>query len=313
MSDMIVAVHVPITSVPETVATVQRAERAGVRAVWFTSGGFGPDSLTTIAVIGAATERILIGTAVVVTYSRHPLVMAQQSLAIDDVAPGRFRLGIGPGHRPTIEEVYGLPFDRPLEQLREYSEVLTQALGGDISYEGRRLRVQGRLARAHSVPVYFSALRVAAYCLAGELASGAISWVTPAAYLRDVAGPTLRDAAREHGRPAPRLVGHVIGLVTDDPGAAIEHGRQRLAANTRQTFYQRLFADAGHPDARDGTVPDSLLEEVVAVGDEQQVARRLQLFLEAGCDEVIVTILPGTPEELGRTFRLVGRWNEGIS
>jgi F420-dependent oxidoreductase-like protein len=313
MADATVAIHVPITTVPETVATVQQAERAGVPAVWFTSGGFGPDSLTTVAVIGAATERILIGTSVVVTYSRHPLVMAQQSLAIDDVAPGRFRLGIGTGHRPTIEEVYGLPFDRPLEQLREYAEVLTQALGGEVSHVGRRLRVQGRLARAHSVPVYFSALRVAAYRLAGELAAGAISWVTPLAYLRDVAGPTLRDAARDHGRPAPRLVGHLMGLVTDDPGAAIEHGRQRLAANTRQVFYQRLFADAGHPDARDGTVPKSLVDEVVAVGDEGQVARRLRSFVEAGCDEVIVSILPGTPGEFERTVRLVGRWAEVVS
>jgi len=116
--DRIAAIHVPITTVPETAALVRRAEELGVRAIWLTSGGYGPDSLTTLAVIGARTERILIGTSIAVTFSRHPLVMAQQAMAIDDVAPGRFRLGIGTSHRPTVENAYGLAFDRPLQQLR---------------------------------------------------------------------------------------------------------------------------------------------------------------------------------------------------
>ena len=118
MPDRIAAIHVPITTVPETAALVRRAEELGVRAIWLTSGGYGPDSLTTLAVIGARTERILLGTSIAVTFSRHPLVMAQQAMAIDDVAPGRFRLGIGTSHRPTVENAYGLAFDRPLQQLR---------------------------------------------------------------------------------------------------------------------------------------------------------------------------------------------------
>src|SRR5262245_12862693 len=113
MAGTLFGAHVPITTVPETVRIVQRAERLGVPSVWLTSGGFGPDSLTTLAVVGAQTERILLGTSIVVAYSRHPLAMAQQSLAIRDVAGGRFRLGIGIGHRPTIETAYGLAFDRP--------------------------------------------------------------------------------------------------------------------------------------------------------------------------------------------------------
>jgi F420-dependent oxidoreductase-like protein len=311
MPERIVAIHVPITTVPATVATIRRAEELGVRAVWLTSGGFGPDSLTTLAVAAARTERILLGTAIVVSYSRHPLTVAQQSLAIDDLAPGRFRLGLGAGHRPTIEGIYGLSFERPLAQLREYVEVVRQAFGGEVDHEGERFRIRARLARPHSVPLYLSALRPTAYRLAGEVAEGAISWVTPPAFHRDVAGPALRDAAEASGRPRPRLVGHLLGLVTDDVAAVRAVARERLAANTRQAFYQALFADAGFPEARDGVVSDALVDEVAAIGSEDVVARGLDRFHEAGCDEVIVGILPGTEADVERTFRLLGSLSDG--
>ncbi len=307
MPDRVAAINVPITTVPQTVALVRQAEGLGVRAAWLTSGGYGPDSLTALAAIGAQTERIQIGTSIAVTFSRHPLVMAQQSTAIDDVAPGRFRLGIGTSHRPTIENAYGLAFDRPLQQLREYAEVLQQAFhGGDIDHQGERFTVHARLARSPVVPVYLSALRASSYRLAGEVADGAISWVTPSAFLRDAAGPALRDAAAARGRPRPRLVGHAFGLVTDDLDAAMRSGRERLTGYTRITFYQEMFAAAGHPEAREGVLADDLVRDLVLAGSEARVAEGVRRFFDAGCDELIVTLLPGPDADITRTFRLLG-------
>jgi F420-dependent oxidoreductase-like protein len=301
----VAAVHVPITTVPETVALIRQADDLGVRAVWLTSGGYGPECLTTLAVVGAQTRRVLIGSAVIVTASRHPLITAQQSLALADVAPGRFRLGIGTGHRSTVEGVFGLPFERPLHELREYLGVVRQAFEGDVDFDGQRFQVHGRLARRHTVPLYISALRPAAYRLAGELADGAISWVTPSGFLRDVAGPALRSAADAFDRPHPRLVGHVMGLVTDERDAPNRVARERLAANTRMPFYQSLFADCGFPEARDGVVPAGLVGEVAFVGAEERLADGFHRFIDAGCDEVIVSLLPGPAEDITRTLRVL--------
>jgi len=306
MPERIVAAHVPITTVPETVDVVRRAEEHGVRAVWLSSGGYAPESLTVLAVAGAATSTILLGSSVAVTFTRHPLIMAQQSLAISDVAPGRLRLGVGGGHRPTIEGQLGLPFDRPLEHIREYVAVLRQAFGGNVDHEGARFHVYARLARAHSVSIYLAALRATAYGLAGEIAEGAISWVTPPAFLRDVAGPAMRSAAEAAGRPLPRLVGHAYALVTSDTDAAIAAGRERLATTTRLTFYQAMFADAGYPAARDGNVPAELLREVVLVGETSLVTDGIKRFLEAGCDEVVVSVLPGSRADADATLALLG-------
>jgi hypothetical protein len=75
----------------------------------------------------------------------------------------------------------------------------------------------------------------------------------------------------------------------------------------RYPFYQAMFADAGHPDARDGTVPDALADELVLVGPEAQVADGLRRFADADCDEVIVTLLAGSAADTDRTFALLGR------
>src|ERR1700736_6188851 len=85
----------------DALTKIREAEQAGVQQVWAQSAG-NADLLTLFAVVATHTERIRLGTAIVPTYSRHPLVMAQQALAIHDLAPERLRLGIGPGNRMLI-------------------------------------------------------------------------------------------------------------------------------------------------------------------------------------------------------------------
>ncbi|MFN8520411.1 MAG: LLM class flavin-dependent oxidoreductase, partial [Chloroflexota bacterium] len=185
-------------------------------------------------------------------------------------------------------------------------EVLRQARTGELAFDGARISGHARLQTPVDVPLLVSALRPTAYRLAGELADGAIAWVTPPAFLRDVAGPALRDSAAAHGRPQPRLVGHAFALVTSDPAEATAAGTQRLANYTRLPFYQAMFADAGHPDATDGRVPDALADGLLQVGAEAHVADGLRRFADAGCDEVIVSLLPGSNDDIGRTLALLG-------
>jgi alkanesulfonate monooxygenase SsuD/methylene tetrahydromethanopterin reductase-like flavin-dependent oxidoreductase (luciferase family) len=232
--------------------------------------------------------------------------MIQQARAIADVAPDRLRLGIGTSHQQTIQTTWGLPFDRPLGFLREYLEVLTQARTGELDFDGARLAAHARLPAPVHVPLLISALRPTAYRLAGELADGAIAWVTPSTYLRDVAGPALRQSATAHARPRPTLAGHALALVTGDPADARRTGIERLAGYARMPFYQAMFRDAGYPDATDGAVPDALADDLVLVGTEDQVADGLRRFADAGCDELIVSLLPGSDADTGRTLALLG-------
>src|SRR4030095_2223662 len=103
MSKKRVGVAVGGEKVNDVLAAIERAEQLGIQAAWMTTGGARPDSLTTFAAAAVRTQRIKLGTSIVPTFPRHPLVMVQQTQVIAQLAPGRFRLGVGPSHRPTIE------------------------------------------------------------------------------------------------------------------------------------------------------------------------------------------------------------------
>lgn len=281
-------------------------------SAWVSGGGLGPDSLTMVAIAASQTERIQLGTAIAVAHLRHPLAMVQQAVAITQVAPRRFRLGIGTSHRSTVEGAYGLPFERPVEQLGEYAQVVGQAFrSGKVDFDGKRYRIHAQIAAPVDVPVYLAALRPRLYALAGAVADGAISWVSPPGFLRDVARPALLAGAsgRDGTRTTPRLVGHAFGLVTNDEDTVVRAGRERLAKYTRMTFYQEMFAAAGYPEMRDGLISDELIRDLVLVGSEDQVTRGIARFFDSGVDELILTlILVGQDLErsIDRTLALLG-------
>ena len=110
--------------------------------------------------------------------------MAQQALALYDIAPGRLRLGIGPSHRFIIEDMYGLTQRTPLAHLREYVKVLRAALWeGKVDHSGHFFNVLVTLPRTAQIPLLISTLGEKAFELSGEIADGALSRVCPVPYL----------------------------------------------------------------------------------------------------------------------------------
>jgi F420-dependent oxidoreductase-like protein len=275
---------------------IAQAEERGVSAVWSTVGGTAPDAVTLFAAAAVRTARIGLGTAIVPTYPRHPVALATQALAIAGLAPGRFRLGIGPSHRPTMEGALGLPMGKPLDHLREYLTVLRGLLwDGSTDFEGTYYRVHAKLPPGITpprIPVPISALRANAFRLAGEIADGAISWVCPVPYLINTALPALRAGAEAAHRPVPPLIGHVPVAMHTDRQAVRAAARTQLATYGRLPFYAGMFADAGFPVGPDGALPDALLDELVVAGDAQTVRTRLEAIQAAGVDELLILMLP---------------------
>ena len=138
MKDLRIGVQIDEPTVPAAIDAIVRAEELGIDAAWMTVGGVQPDSTAILAVAATRTQRIKLGTSIVPTYPRHPFALAQEAKVVAELAPGRFRLGVGPSHKPPMEETWGIPFEKPLGHLREYLHILKAALqqGGRWSSEG---------------------------------------------------------------------------------------------------------------------------------------------------------------------------------
>ncbi len=300
------------------VARIQELESLGIAAAWLTSGGAGPDALTTFAAAAATTERILLGTSIIPTYPRHPIVAVQQTQVIAQLAPGRFRLGLGPSHKVSIEPMFGIEHHAPLTNLREYIQVVKTLLGeGRVDFDGKQYHGHAALpgAAAPDVPVMASALRRRSFRLCGEVADGAISWVCPGQYLRDVGLPAMQEGAARADRPVPPLIAHVPVCVHDNPDEVRDAARQQLSNYPRSPFYQEMFAASGHPEARDGVWSDGMLEDVVFSGSEEDVAGRLRELFEWGATEILahpVTAGGDSQASMNRNLNLIAAVTQGL-
>src|ERR1700709_2700655 len=106
------------------------AEDAGFDSVWIPQVPDDFDALTACTLAGEATTTIAIRTAVGAGQSRHPVALAQQALSTQAVCEGRLALGLGVSHHWVIDEMLGLPYERPAATLRAHLDVLDRALAG---------------------------------------------------------------------------------------------------------------------------------------------------------------------------------------
>jgi F420-dependent oxidoreductase-like protein len=294
-----------------TTKTIVAAEAAGVRQIWMVQPPSGPDTLTTLAAAAIKTSTVRLGTSIVPTYPRHPLVMAQQALSLYDIAPSRLRLGIGPSHQAIIEGIYGLPQTTPLAHLREYVNVLRTALWEEkVDHHGKFFNVKVSMSHRAQIPILISTLGIKAFQLAGEIADGALSSMCPVSYLLHTGIPALRTAAAANGRSAPPLVAHVSVALSQDRHSVMAAGHRVLDMFAKLPFYAKMFADAGFPlTAGQTSVPDGLVDSLIVSGNEATVAARFTELLAAGLDELMVTLVPikDAVDEQTRLMHLIGQ------
>jgi F420-dependent oxidoreductase-like protein len=276
------------TKVDRMVADATWAEEAGLASLWIPQIPDDFDALTAAVVIGSATSRIEIGTAVVPIQPRHPVVLAHQVLSTQAVCEGRLTLGLGVSHHWVIDEMLGLPYERPAATMRDYLDVLDQALAGPgtVDVENERFRVHQPMdvTDVTPTPVMIAALGPVMLRIAGERTDGTILWLADERAIETHIAPVLHAAATAAGRPTPRIVAGVPVCLCGDGEVevAVARANRVLSESEVSPNYQRLL-DLG--DAR--TVGD-----ILAAGSEDAIRRRLQAFADAGATDVSLRVVP---------------------
>lgn len=310
MNGKLIGLAVGGNKVADIQAAIEQAEKVGIQAAWMTTGGARLDSITTFAAAAARTQSIKFGTSIVPTFPRHPLVMVQQAQVVGQLAPGRFRLGIGPSHRPTMR-VMGIQMPSPLGHLRDYLKILKALLQtGKVDYDGEFYQAHDSIAEPVDVQVMASALQKNSFELCGAEADGAISWVSPSAYLKEVALPAMEKGAKEAGRPVPPLIAHVPICVHDSVDEVRSAYREQFAMYPKLPFYRRMLVSSGYPEAAEGTWSDAMMDGLVIYGDETKVAEGIKNLFSIGAGEILVSpVLAGDDRtaSLNRTLKLLGQ------
>lgn len=275
------------------ISEAARAEKDGFASFWIPQI-FNHDALTALAVIGREVPRIELGTSVVPTYPRHPMMMAQQALTVNAACEGRLCLGIGLSHQMVVEGMWGMSFDKPVRHMREYLEVMMPLLEGKpVSHAGEAFRVNGGI----SVPggtrpgVVVAALGEQMLNVTAALADGTLTWCTGPQTLKNHTIPTIKAAAEKHGRDSARVIAALPVCVTKDVAAAHERAAKVFVIYGQLPSYRAMLDKEGAAGPAD----------IAIAGSESEVLDRISALADMGVTDFAAVEFGGTPDEIADT------------
>ncbi len=277
-----------VKSLDESVARARAAERLGFESVWTTQMPDARDAALVLAAYAAATERIRLGTGVLPIYTRHPTAMAQMAATLDELSGGRFILGIGISHKVTVEGMWGLKLDSPVDAMREYLQIVRASLrdgGAAIDGEYFTARWAYSAPRRADLPVMISALNPRMLEVAGELSDGVVLWMCSPKHVRDHVIPAIKAGREKAGKSLEgfEVVAAIPVCLTSDRAGAQAVFRKTVERYANLPYYRKMMDASGYKaELESGTISNEMLDELGGIGDAQQVREAIRRYRDAG-------------------------------
>ena len=271
---------------------IEASESSGFTSYWLAQSGL-LDATAVLGLAGARTDTIEVGTAVVPTWQRHPSALAAQALTTQAATGGRFTLGIGLAHKPSVEGTLGMTWERPIRHMLDYLDVLLPLLAdGAADHTGEVWSYHGGSPRPTLDPpkVMLAALGEQMLKIAGRRCDGTILWCVGPVTLEQQIVPTIGAAAAEAGRSTPSVVCSLPVWVTDDPAPAREFVGAVLKDYATLPSYRAMLDIEGVHG----------VEEISLIGSEAEVTDGLGRIADAGATDFTGVVMGGSPEEQAR-------------
>ena len=229
-------------------ALILEAERLGYHSVW-TAEAYGSDAVSPLAWIGARTDRIKLGTAIMQMPGRTPANTAMTAMTLNQISGGRMLLGLGLSGPQVVEGWHGVPYGKPLVKTREYVEIVRKIFAREapVEYEGEHYRIPYRgddatglgkplksiLAPAPDIPIYLAAIGPKNVALTAEIADGWLPiFFSPELYGQVYAESINEGLARAGGSKQLTnldIAPSVTVIVDDDVQSARDRIKPQLA------------------------------------------------------------------------------------
>jgi probable F420-dependent oxidoreductase len=252
----------------DEIAAAREMEQLGFPAIWMPESVGSKDVLVHAGLLLANTDTALIAPGIASIHARDPMSMANGARALNEAYPGRFVLGIGVSHAPSVK-VRGGDYGSPMTQLGAYLDEMQNA--------------QYAAPKADQpVPLVLAALGPRMLELAAEQADGAHPYFVPVEHT---------EFARRHLGPDPALVTEVTAVLTTDRSAGLHTARGFAKHYLALPNYANNLRRLGwSEDDIAGEGSDKLIDAVVVIGDVDAIVRRVRDHLEAGADTVCLQI-----------------------
>ena len=299
----------PETMGPESIgAHAARAEAMGYDGLQVPDAVH--DGLLLAALALNATEKLIVGTAVLVAFPRSPMTVAVASWDLQNMSAGRFELGLGTQIKPNIEQRYSARWDSPVPQLREYVQSLKAIFhsfqtGERLNFVGEHYQFTklqpffnpGPIERP-DIPLLCGAVGPDMTRMVARVADGMITHPTntPPQYIREVCLPRLQagfEQAGRDGKDFKLVLGPLLATGKDAATVAGEWEKQRNMLGflySTPAYWPSLelfgyrdagpqlleLTRAGNWGAMADVLTDEMLEKFVPRGTYEEIAGELK-------------------------------------
>ena len=301
-----------------------RAQSLGYGGIWMPEL-WGESAVVALTEMAAQTEEISLGTAIVNVFSRSPAVLAMTAASLERASDGRFILGTGVSTPKAIEDLHGIPFERPVRRAHETIELVKRFTAGEgrVEYDGQLLEVADFPALEADVPIFHGALGPANRRVVGRLCDGWLPHNIPLSEL-DSTFETVAETAREAGRDPDDITvaPYLPTAASEDHEAARRTLRKHVAYYLGSGEGYRKAAATRYPEEADRiatawqagdrgeaaeAVTDEMLADLGIAGTPEEVRERLHSIVDGTVvDRPIVVIPdPASPELREETIEAV--------
>jgi probable F420-dependent oxidoreductase len=249
-------------------AAARELEGLGLSAIWIPESLGSKDVMAHAAILVQATQRVPFASGIANIYARDPMAMANGAKALGEAFPGRFVLGIGVSHAPSVE-TRGSAYGKPIETMRTYLDAMAAAQYAAPEPDP-------------PVPLVLAALGPRMLELAAERADGAHPYFVPVEHT---------PIARQHLGAEPFLGVEMTAVLTSDRERGLRIGRAFAKNYLALPNYANNLRRLGWSDedvAGEGS--ERLVDGVIAIGDVDTIVRRIRDHLDAGADHVCVQL-----------------------
>ncbi|HEV2281752.1 MAG TPA: TIGR03620 family F420-dependent LLM class oxidoreductase [bacterium] len=250
---------------------VAEMERLGYGTLWY-GEAVAREVFAQGAIYLAADSRIVVASGIANLYARDPQAMAAGGRALAEAWPGRFILGVGVSHAPTVR-ARGHQYVRPVATMRGYLEAMETA-----AWRG---------PEAPLPPIVLAALGPRMVALAAERTAGAYPYFTTTEHIR---------AIREQMGSEPFLPADLPVVLAGSRAAARPIGDRHMNLYLRLDNYRRNLRRLGWPAAElEPPGSDRLFDAVIAWGDLGSIRKRVEAHFAAGADQVVLNLITADP------------------
>lgn len=297
---------IPSGPVADTVGLVRHGEQLGYRCAWIPDQGFHRDPFALLAVAAQATTKIGLGVGITTPFTRLPLQIARAAATVDELAQGRFKLGLGTGNVAHVLRPLGVPYTHPVARMREAIRIIRQLLAGEVitveSEHDRLDHVQLEFAPSRAdIPVYLGTRAPRMLELSGAEADGVL--VESLFNAMPSVTEHLTRGAESIGRSLRDVdvVSWQLVIVADDPGPVIQAHKPWIARSiqigplevVRQVgidddVIQAVTAamDRGDAEAAASAVTDDAVQCLMLIGTADDIIERVERILGDGADAI---------------------------